>query len=58
MNGFQRAGLAADYIEKRNGLIEAVTLDAVNAMAKKYYDPSKLVVVIAGTPDPAPAAAK
>ena len=50
LNGFQRSGLSADYVEKRNAMIQAVTLAKVNEMAKKYYDPAKLVVVIAGTP--------
>ena len=50
LNGFQRSGLTADYVEKRNAMIQAVTLAKVNEMAKKYYDPAKLVVVIAGTP--------
>jgi zinc protease len=55
LNGFQRAGLPPDYVEKRNALIEAVTLDQVNAVAKKYYDPAQLIVVVAGTPGkPAP----
>src|SRR5262245_21120814 len=54
LNAYQRQGLTPDYVEKRNGLINAVTLQQVNAMAKKYYDPSKLVIVIAGTPDMAP----
>jgi zinc protease len=53
LNAYQRQGLTPDYVEKRNGLIQAVTLQQVNAMAKKWYDPSKLVVVIAGTPDAA-----
>jgi zinc protease len=53
LNAYQRQGLTPDYVEKRNGLINAVTLQQVNAMAKKYYDPAKLVVVIAGTPDAA-----
>jgi zinc protease len=57
LNGFQRVGLGVDYVEKRNGLIEAVTLEQVNAMARKYYDPARLVIVIAGTPAPAPASA-
>jgi zinc protease len=56
LNGFQRAGLAADYVVKRNAMIEAVTLAQVNAMAKRYYDPARLTIVIAGTPA-APAAA-
>ena len=55
LNAYQRQGLTPDYVEKRNGLIQAVTLQQVNAMAKKWYDPSKLVVVIAGTPDAAAA---
>jgi zinc protease len=50
LNGFQRSGLGPDYVEKRNALIQAVSLAQVNAMAKKYYDPERLVVVIAGTP--------
>jgi len=57
LNGYQRSGLGVDYVEKRNGLIQAVTLAKVNEMAKKYYDPAKLVIVIAGTPAPAAPAA-
>ncbi len=56
LNGFQRSGLSADYVVKRNAMIEGVTLAQVNAMAKKYYDPAQLVVVVAGTPAPAQAA--
>ena len=52
LNAYQRSGLSADYVVKRNALIQAVSLAQVNAMAKKYYDPAKLVVVIAGTPAP------
>ena len=50
LNAYQRSGLSADYVEKRNGMIQAVTLAKVNEMAKKYFDPARLVVVIAGTP--------
>ena len=50
LNGFQRSGLGPDYVEKRNAMIQAVTLAQVNAMAKKYFDPAKLVIVMAGTP--------
>lgn len=56
LNGYQRSGLSADYVVKRNAMIQAVTLAQVNAMAKKYFDPASLVVVIAGTPAPAAAA--
>jgi zinc protease len=58
LNAYQRAGLAADYVEKRNAMIQAVTLAKVNEMAKKYYDPTRLVVVIAGTPAPPAAGQK
>jgi predicted Zn-dependent peptidase len=43
---------------KRNALIQGVTLAQANAMAKKYFDPARLVVVIAGTPAPPEAGAK
>ena len=56
LNAYQLQGLTPDYVEKRNNLIQAVTLQQVNAMAKKWYDPSKLVIVVAGTPDAAAAA--
>jgi zinc protease len=46
----QRSMLSAYYVEKRNGMIQAVTLAKVNEMAKKYFDPTRLVIVIAGTP--------
>ena len=58
LNGYQRSGLTADYVVKRNAMIQAVTLAQVNAMAKKYFDPARLVVVIAGTPAPPEAAPK
>lgn len=47
---YQRSGLAADYVARRNALIDAVTLSKVNDAAKKYFDPSRLVVVMVGTP--------
>ena len=56
LGAFQRAGLSADYVAKRNALIEAVTLDDINRVARKYFDPALLTVVVAGTPEPAAAA--
>ncbi len=50
MNGFQRAGLDPDYVVRRNDLINAVTLDQVNAVAREYFDPARLTIVVAGTP--------
>lgn len=59
LNGFQRAGLGADYVVRRDALIAAVTLAQVNAVARKYFDPAKLTVVMAGTPQkPPPGAAQ
>jgi len=42
--------LGLDYLEKRNGLIESVTLDAVNQLAKRLLDPKKLSIVVVGNP--------
>lgn len=50
LSQYQRSGLAADYVAKRNALIDAVSLSKVNEVAKKYFDPSRLVVVMVGTP--------
>ena len=47
---FQREGLDAGYVARRNALIRAVTLDAVRRAAKRLYDPARLTVVVAGTP--------
>ncbi len=42
--------LGADYINKRNDLIEAVTLDDVNRVAKRLLKPDELSVVVVGKP--------
>jgi zinc protease len=49
LNAFQRTGLPVDYVARRNDLIDAVTLDDVRAAARKWFDPAKLTVVVAGT---------
>jgi zinc protease len=51
----QRDKLGLDYIDKRNSLIEGVTLEDAKRVAKRLYDPDALTVVIVG-PAPAPAA--
>jgi zinc protease len=53
LNAFQRAGLPAGYVEKRNALIDAVTLDDVKRVAKRLFDPTRLTIVIGGTLPPA-----
>jgi zinc protease len=57
LSTFQRQGLDAGYVARRNGLIQAVTLDDVKRVAKKLFDPARLTVVVAGSPQdgrPAP----
>ena len=49
--GIQMDNLGIDYPDRRNGLIEAVTLDDVNRLAKKLLRPDQLTVVVVGQPD-------
>ena len=43
--------LGMDYIEKRNGEIEAVTVDDIKRVAKRLMAPKSLIVTIAGEPE-------
>jgi zinc protease len=43
--------LGIDYLEKRNGLIEAVTLEDVRRVAARLYRPEDLLVVVVGNPE-------
>ncbi len=45
----QKDGLGKDFLQKRNGYVEAVTLDEVNAAAAKYFGAGKPVWVNIGT---------
>ncbi|MGE0667336.1 MAG: M16 family metallopeptidase [Sphingomonadales bacterium] len=49
--GMQRYGFGTDYVDERNGYIEAVTLADVNRVAKRLLDPAKLFWVIVGEPE-------
>ena len=49
LNAFQRAGLGMDYVQKRNGLINAVTLDDVKRVSQRLFSPNKLTIVVAGS---------
>ncbi len=49
--GIQMDGLGIDYMDRRNALIEAVTLDAVNRVAKTLLRPDRLSFVIVGKPN-------
>jgi zinc protease len=55
LNSFQREGLPIEYVARRNNLINALTLDDVRRVAKRLFNPARLVVVVAGAP---PAAKK
>ena len=42
--------LGLDYLDKRNGFIEAVTLDDVKRVATRLYAPDSLLTVVVGDP--------
>ncbi|MEI7598745.1 MAG: pitrilysin family protein [Aestuariivirga sp.] len=48
--GIQQQNLGIDYIEKRNALVEAVTLDQAKAQAKRLLHPDRLIVTVVGKP--------
>ena len=49
LNTFQREGLPLDYVARRNGLINALTLDDVRRAARRLFDPARLAIVVAGS---------
>ncbi|MFQ5765134.1 MAG: M16 family metallopeptidase [Rhodospirillales bacterium] len=49
--GIQMDDLGIDYFDRRNGLIDAVTLADVTRMAKTLLRPDRLTVVVVGRPD-------
>jgi zinc protease len=51
LNGFQQIGLPVDYVQKRNALIEAVTVADVKRAAKRLFNPRAMTIVIGGTPE-------
>ncbi|MBO0753439.1 MAG: insulinase family protein, partial [Bradyrhizobiaceae bacterium] len=55
--GIQLEDLGIDYIDKRNTLVNAVTLDDVKRVARRLLDTGMLVTVV-GKPQPVPATAK
>ena len=48
--GIQLEDLGIDYIDKRNGFIEAVTQDDIRRVAQRLLEPDKLTFVIVGAP--------
>ncbi len=49
--GMQLSHLGLDYLEKRNGLIEAVTLADIKRVASRLLDSKRLVTVVVGRPE-------
>lgn len=48
--GMQYGALPADYIETRNDLVEAVTVEKINAVMRDLFDPKELTFVVVGEP--------
>jgi len=49
--GIQSANLGIDYIDRRNSLIDAVTLDDVERVAKRLLKPQSMLTVVVGKPE-------
>ena len=49
--GIKEEGLGIDYVERRNALVEAVTLDDVKSVAARLLQPENLIVTIVGKPE-------
>ena len=49
--GIQLEDLGIDYINKRNDLIEAVTVEDVNRVAKRLLRPDNMIIVVVGEPE-------
>lgn len=47
----QQQNLGIDYVQKRNDLVNAVTLDQVKAQARRLLHPDRLVVSVVGKPE-------
>ena len=47
----QEENLGIDYLERRNGLIEAVTLEDVRRVAARLLKPENLSIVVVGKPE-------
>jgi zinc protease len=50
LNAFQDGGLPISYLQKRNGLINAVTVDDIKRVVKRVFAKGGLTIVIAGSP--------
>lgn len=50
LHGYQIAGRDTDYINRRNDLIRAVTLEDVNRVIRRLFDPAAFTFVVVGEP--------
>ena len=48
--GFQQDNMPADYVQKRNSYVEAVTLEDIKRVAAKYMKPENFTFVMVGQP--------
>ena len=48
LHGFQVDGRPSDYLNKREALIKGLTLTSLNAFARSFFKPDKLLVAVAG----------
>ena len=51
VHGYQTAGRDIEYINRRNDLIRAVTLDDVNRVVRRLFNPEALTFVVVGQPE-------
>jgi zinc protease len=51
LHAYQTAGRDIDYINRRNALIRAVTLEDVNRVARRLFAPENFTFVVVGQPE-------
>ena len=56
--GLMEEGFGPDYVQNRNKLVEAVSMEDAKRVAKRLFDEKNLIVTIVGKPQPAAAADK
>ena len=54
LNHYQKKGYTIDYPQRREQMIQSITLDQINAFARKFLNPNELNFVIVGNPKIAP----
>jgi zinc protease len=54
VTAMQIQDLGIDYLDRRNALIDTVTVEDVRRVARRLLDPETLTVTVVGAPDPLP----